>query len=260
LVLIVSVPDAEAGEAAKVTTSDPRVPWTGKPRRVDILCWAAITLSGVYYWAILPFRASLVGTHPVVLEVLNGATEAIVAGGSFARIGHGSIVVVLLAAIPGLMKFDLIYWWAGRLWGEKIILLLSGNHKRGPKYMARVQRWGRKFMWPAMLVCQFVPIPTAIVYVIAGWSGMRLTTFLILDAIGTLAWAGTLAGLGWEMGHRGVDIAEDISHYGLWISLGLVAVVVAFQIRSTRRMAAVAAAAQQAAQQPATTATAGAED
>jgi membrane-associated protein len=235
----VSAPDAETAE---VITTDPRVPWSGKPRRVDIICWAAITLSGIYYWVILPFRASLVGTHPVLLELLNGATEAIIAAAAFARIGHGSIVVVLLVAIPGLMKFDLLYWWAGRLWGERIILLLSGNHKRGPKYMARVQRWGRKFLWPAMIITPFLPIPNAIVYVIAGWAGMRASTFLILDAIGTLAWAATLAGLGWELGHHAVVVADDISHYGLWISIALVAVIVVLQVRSTRRMAAVAAA------------------
>ena len=28
--------------------SDPRLPWAGKPRAVDIACWAAITFSGLY--------------------------------------------------------------------------------------------------------------------------------------------------------------------------------------------------------------------
>ena len=39
---------------------------------------------------------------------------------------------------------------------------------------------------------------------VAGWTGMRLVTFLILDAIGSLAWAGMLAGLGYALGHRAV--------------------------------------------------------
>jgi membrane-associated protein len=229
----VSVPDAETAE---VVTTDPRVPWSGKPRRVDIICWAAITLSGVYYWAILPSTASLVGTHPVALELLNGSTPAIISAAAFARVGHGTLAVVLLTAIPGLMKFDLLYWWAGRLWGERIILLLSGNNKRGPKYMERVRRWGRKFLWPAMIVCPFVPLPNAIVYVIAGWSGMRVSTFLILDVIGTLMWAGTLAGLGYAMGHHAVVVAQNISHYGLWITIALVVLVIAVQIRASRRM------------------------
>ena len=200
------------------------------------MCWAGIVLSGIYYWALLPFVAPLVGTRPVLLEVLNGNSAAIISAAAFARIGHGSLAVVLLAAIPGLMKFDLLYWWAGRLWGERIIALLSGRRNRGGRYMTRVQRWGRKFTWPAMLVAQFLPIPTAIIYVVVGWAGMRLVTFLILDAIGTLAWAGMLAGLGYELGHHAVVVAQTISHYGLWISIALVVIIVVSQVRSQRRM------------------------
>ena len=225
---------------------DPRIPWSGKARRVDILCWAGIMLSGIFYWATLPFRASLVGTHPVLLELLNGSTEAIVAAAAFARVGHGTLIVVLLAALFGLIKFDPLFWWAGRLWGERVIVLLGGRRNRGAKYMARVQRWGRKFTWPAVVISPFLPIPNAIIYVIAGWAGMRLLTFLILDAIGTLLWAGMLAGLGYELGHHAVVVAQTISHYGLWISLALVAVIIFFQVRSQRHMMRTAAEARAA--------------
>lgn len=102
--------------------------------------------------------------------------------------------------------------------------------------MGHVQRWGRKFTWPAVLVAQFVPIPNAIIYVIAGWAEMSLVTFLILDLIGSLLWAGMLAGLGYELGHHAVVVAQSVSHYGLWISIGLVILIVASQVRSQRRM------------------------
>jgi membrane protein DedA with SNARE-associated domain len=235
--------DVAATEAKRLRTGqeqepwdDPRIPWAGKPRRADILCWAGIMLSGIFYYVMLPFRASLLGTHPVLSELLNGSTEAIIAAAAFARVGHGTLVVALLAAIPGLMKFDPLYWWAGRLWGERIIAMLSGKRNRGAKYMGRVDRWGRKFTWPAVLVSQFLPIPNAIIYVIAGWAGMRLVTFIILDVIGSLLWAGMLVGLGYELGHRAVVVAQTISHYGLWVSIGLVVVIVFFQVRSQRRM------------------------
>ena len=231
-----AIPVAAGGEPQRATWDDPRTPWAGKPRRVDILCWAGIMLSGIYYWALLPFRASLLGTHPVLSELLNGSTEAIVAAAAFARVGHGSLIVVLLAAIPGLMIFDPLFWWAGRLWGERVIALLSGRRNRGAKSMARVQRWGRKFTWPAVVIAPFLPIPNAIIFVIAGWAGMRLVTFIILDLIGSLLWAGMLVGLGYELGHRAVVVAQNISHYGLWISLALIAVIIFFQVRSQRHM------------------------
>src|SRR5215467_12817459 len=174
--------------------SDSRLPWPGKPRAADILCWAGIVLSGVVFWALLPLRVSLVGTHPIVAELLNGSTESIISAAAFARAGDGTVALVLLAAIPGLMKFDALYWWAGRLWGERFVMALPGG-RRVAKHMARLQRDGRKLTWPAVVVSSFLPIPRAIFYVIAGWAGMRLITFLILDLIGVLLWASLLAGL-----------------------------------------------------------------
>lgn len=228
--------EAEAGAEKEPASpwDNANLPWTGKPRKADILCWGGIVLSGFFYLALLPFRAGLVGTHPLLGVLLNGATESIVAAAAFARVGHGTLAVVILVAIPGLMKFDLLYWWAGRLWGERVILLLSGRRKAGVKYMGRVRRWGRWFIWPAMILAPFLPIPTAIIYVIAGWAGMSWVTFLVLDLIGSLLWTGLLAGLGYELGHRGVEVAETISHYGLWIAIGIIVLVVVAQMRSVR--------------------------
>jgi len=247
-----SAPEAESAEAAdaegaaaaaenaaatappKDPWNDPRLPWLGKPRTADILCWAGIVLSGLFYWTLLPLRVSLIGTHPVVAEVLNGSTESIISAAAFARAGDGTLAVVLLAAIPGLMKFDILYWWAGRLWGERFLMALPGN-KRVAKSMERVRRSGRKFTWPAVLVSSFLPIPRAIIFVIVGWAGMRLVTFLVLDLISVLLWAGMLAGLGYALGHPAVVAARTISHYSLWFTIGLVALTVFLTVRSQRR-------------------------
>src|ERR1700691_5932397 len=86
---------AAGAEHKRATWDDPRTPWAGRPRRIDILCWAGIMASGIYYYALLPFRATLVGTHPVLGDLLNGSTEDIIAAAAFARVGHGSLVIVL---------------------------------------------------------------------------------------------------------------------------------------------------------------------
>jgi membrane-associated protein len=217
--------------------NDPRLPWLGKPRVADILCWAGIVLSGVFFWALLPLRVSLVGTHPVVAELLNGSTESIISAAAFARVGHGTLAVVLLAAIPGLMKFDILYWWAGRLWGERFIVALPGS-RRAAKYLERVQRAGPRFTWPAMVLSSFLPVPRAIIFVIVGWAGMRLVTFFVLDAISVLLWAGLLAGLGYTLGHQAVVAAKTVSHYSLWFTIGLVVLTVLLTLRAQRRAAA----------------------
>jgi len=243
-----SVPEAEPTQAAEDPAAsqapekadppaDLRLPWLGKPRVADILCCAGIVLSGVFYWALLPLRLSLLGTHPVAAELLNGSTESIISAAAFARAGNGTLVVVLLAAIPGLMKFDILYWWAGRLWGERFLVALLGG-RRAAKHMDRARRSGRKFTWPAVLVSCFLPIPRAIIFVIAGWAGMRLVTFLVLDLIGVLLWAGLLAGLGYALGHPAVVAAKTVAHYSWWITIGIVVLTVLLAVRSQRRAAA----------------------
>jgi membrane protein DedA with SNARE-associated domain len=89
-----------------------------------------------------------------------------------------------------------------------------------------------------VVVSSFLPIPRAIIGVIAGWAGMRLVTFLILDLIGALLWAGLLAGLGYALGHHAVVAARTISHYSWWFTIGIVALSVLITVRSQRRLAA----------------------
>jgi membrane-associated protein len=240
-----SAPETEPAQAAEPGKADPwddpRLPWQGKPRTADILCWLGIVLSGLLYWVLLPLRVSLVGTHPVVAELLNGSIESIISAAAFARAGNGTLAVVVLAAIPGLMKFDALYWWAGRLWGERFIMVLPGS-RRVARHMPRVQRAGRKFTWPAVVVSSFLPVPRAIIFVVAGWAGMRLVTFLILDLIGVLLWAGLLAGLGYALGHHAVVAAMTISRYSWWFTIGIVALTVVSVVRSQRRLKAAPAA------------------
>jgi membrane-associated protein len=235
----VTAPAAGSGKADP--RDDPRLLWQGKPRAADILCWLGIVLSGLLYWVLLPLRLSLVGAHPVVAELLNGGTESIISAAAFARIGNGTLVVAVLAAIPGLMKSDALYWWAGRLWGERFIMVLPGS-RRVARHMPRVQQAGRKVTWPAVVVSFFLPIPRAIIYVVAGWAGMRLITFLILDLAGALLWAGLLSGLGYTLGHHAVVAAATISRYSWWFTIGIVALSVLFILRSQRRLKAAAAA------------------
>src|SRR6266851_8876104 len=84
-----SVPETDSAQAAERAATaataaaekadrwnDPQLPWNGKPRAADILCWLGIVVSGLFYWVLLPLRLSLVGTHPVLAELLNGGTES----------------------------------------------------------------------------------------------------------------------------------------------------------------------------------------
>ena len=213
-------------------TAPPRnsgVPWEGNPERVDIFLFAAFLVSGIYALALLPAVPSLVGTHPVWLELLRGSTTAMVTMGALARTGHASLLVAVVAALPGLMMFDWVYWWAGRRWGKGVIGLFIGNHPKAAQRTARLERLLHRFGWVAIVIAYFQPVPNVLIYAAAGWTRMRLVTFLFLDLLGSLLWVGLCVGLGYAIGQRAVDVAKSISHYALYATIVLVVVVFARQ-------------------------------
>jgi membrane-associated protein len=205
------------------------VPWEGRAERTDVILLAGISLSGLYALALLPLVPSLVGSHAVLLELLRGSMTAMVTMGALARTGHESLAVAVLAAIPGLMMFDWLYWWAGRRWGRRAIDLFLGNHPKAAKRTARLERITARYGWIAIVIAYFQPIPNPLIYAAAGWTRMRLVTFIVLDLIGTLLWIALMVGLGYAIGQRAVDVAHAISHYGLYLTIALVVAIFARQ-------------------------------
>ena len=226
---------SEDGAAVPRNTA-PQLPWgDGHAERADRFLIAAIALSSLYLLAWIPLTPVLVADHPVLLELFKGSMSGMVTMGAKSRIGEASIVVAVLAAIPGLMIFDWIYWWAGRRWGRNAIDLFLGNHPKAAARAARIERIFHRYGWIAIVVAYFQPIPNVLFYAAAGWTRMRLIPFLLLDLVGCLLWIALCVGLGYAIGQEAVDVAKAVGRYALWVTIGLVVVVVARQMWVQRR-------------------------
>jgi membrane-associated protein len=79
-------------------------------------------------------------------------------------------------------------------------------------------------------------VPSLLIYVAAGLSGMRLRTFLVLDVVGTLLWVGPVVGLGYAVGKPAVDLVHRINHYSALLTIVVVLVVIGVQARRSRRV------------------------
>lgn len=216
------------------------LPWQGRPQRADLICWFGIMAGGLYYLALIPLKPLLIGRDPLLLETLDGSMASIVTAGAFARVGKLPLLLALLAPVPATMMLDPFYWWAGRRWGRAIIELFAGRGRRSTRVLARGERLFARFGAPAVVLAYVLPIPASLTYALAGWSGMRLRTFVALDLAGTLLWTGLLAGLGYGLGASAVRVAQAVSDYGTYLSLGLVVVIVAVQVSRARRARATA--------------------
>jgi membrane protein DedA with SNARE-associated domain len=80
----------------------------------------------------------------------------------------------------------------------------------------------------------FPGIPTALVYAMAGWAGMRLTTFLLLDLLGTLSMTGLVAGLGYGLGQEAVDLVLLVDKYASAVSLTMIGLAAAVPLVKRR--------------------------
>ena len=203
-------------------------PWLGPPRARDLLCLAGIALSGLYGLAMITLTPALIATRPVLLELLSGSTSSIMAAGAFADLeGKLRLTVVIAAALPGLVKFDLLFWCAGVLWGHRVVQMLARRSGHAAAFARQAEQRGPRFAGPAVLLAAFLPVPAPLVYAAAGWAGLRLVPFIILDLIGSAAWAALLAVLGYLLGTRGVAAANLVSHYALASIVGLTGIAIA---------------------------------
>jgi len=196
---------------------------------------AAIAFSGLYGLLLLPAVPSLVGTHPLLLELFRGSMTSMVTMGALARTGHASLTIALLAGIPGVMMFDWIYWWAGRRWGSRGLTMLVGRHPRAARRVPWIKRVSQRWGGFAVVIAYLLPVPNVLIYAAVGWTGMSLVRFLVLDALGAFLWVMLMVGLGYAIGQSAVDVAHAVSHYALAATIVLVVVIVARQAYLARR-------------------------
>jgi membrane-associated protein len=214
-----------------------RLPWDGRAERADRIVVAGIALSALYGWLMLPLVPSLVSSHPALLELLRGSMSSMLTMGAMARTGHASLLVAVVAGIPGCIMFDWLYWWAGRRWGQRAVGMLVGSGRRADRRTLRLERVMGRLGPFAVVFSYLLPVPNPIIDAAVGWTGMRLWVFLLLDAIGAALWVGLLVGLGYGIGQPAVDVVHTIGHYSLWVTLGIVAAIVVAQVRASRRHA-----------------------
>lgn len=209
-------------------------------RRRRVVCLAVLALQALYSFALVPAVPSLIGRDPVLLEALRSSTAAMIAAGAFARAGQASLAFALLAPIPTLLMAGPFLWWAGRLWGPGAAKYLAGRGPRAQRRTGRAIHLLERYDSWAVVLAYLLPVPSALIYAAAGWTGMSLRRFLLLDLVGTCLWVALIVGLGYAIGHSAVDVAHAITNYGLLLTLALIPaalILVALRALARQRVA-----------------------
>src|SRR5262252_10061505 len=206
-------------------------PWHGRPRARDMLCALAIVVSGVYAVVAVSLEKKLIASHPVLLELLTGSTSSIMAAGAFSDVdARLQLALVVVAALPGIMRFDWVFWWAGRLWGHRIVERLGRSSPRTARLAQMAETRGRRWAGPLVALAAFLPSgASTAVYAAAGWAGLPLLAFVLWDTLGSAAWISLVALGGYLLGSTGVTLAGLVSRYALVTICVLVVLLIAPQ-------------------------------
>ncbi|WP_167199378.1 DedA family protein [Brevibacterium pigmentatum] len=210
-------PEAEAKENPWAAIK----PWQGKAAGLDKLLLFIIIGVPLIYLGLMPLRPWMLVNAPVVQEFINGAKTSIVAAAAYARVGEIPLWLVIVAGFVGMAKLDWAFWLAGRRWGDGVLRLFAQNERQLKRInqLKKIPNWALFLM---TLISRCPGIPGTLVYLVVGWTRMRLSLFLVADLLGCLIFTLIWTFLGYQLGEAAVDILEVIDKYALWLTLALI--------------------------------------
>ncbi|MEA4944182.1 MAG: VTT domain-containing protein [Propionicimonas sp.] len=213
-------------ESAQEWWDDPSLPWKHKPTKADIACMGWLSVVAIYGLVMLPLRPGLLASAPHVLASL-GSWSGSVTVGSRAAVGDPWWPLVWFFGTIGLVKFDWVYWWAGRLWGRNLIEVWSGRSERARRMNAWTERLARRYETVAIALTYLpLPIPSGVVYLVLGEAGTSLKKFITVTLVSSLIAGGVYLGIGYWIGEPAVVAMDTYGRYLWYVSLALLVFVI----------------------------------
>ncbi len=121
------------------------------------------------------------------------AIPLLLAAGTLVAMGELSLPLVLLTCAVASVPIDAFWFWLGRLRGARVLHLLCMISLE-PDYCVRdTEKLFRRLGPWSVIVAKFVPGLQTLAPPMSGLTGMKMSTFLVLDTLGILIWAALFA-------------------------------------------------------------------
>jgi membrane protein DedA with SNARE-associated domain/rhodanese-related sulfurtransferase len=121
----------------------------------------------------------------------------LLAAGALAGSGRLTLAIVLGLAIIACMLADMVWYEAGRRWGEQILHFIYGLSLDPDAAARRSKKNFSRCGVRTLMVAKFVVGVDATAPPLAGLSGISRLRFIAFDAVGAALWSGAYAGLGY---------------------------------------------------------------
>jgi membrane protein DedA with SNARE-associated domain len=163
--------------------------------------------------------------------LLEGETILLLAGFAVHRGYLDPVAVVTIASTAGFLG-DQTFFWLGRRHGAGIVA-------RWPSVAQQTDRIHRlidRYRAAVVIGVRFTYGLRIAGPVLIGMSTISSYQFGALNAVGAVAWACVIAGIGWAFGHAAEIVLGELKHIEAWLLLGLAAAAaVAWWVRRCMR-------------------------
>lgn len=123
----------------------------------------------------------------------------LISAGALASSARLSVAVALGFAIIACLLADMVWYEAGRRWGDRIMHLIFGFSSDPDAAIRRSKKNFDRHGPRTLMVAKFVVGLDAAAPPLAGLSGIGRLRFIAFDAVGAALWSGAYAGLGYVL-------------------------------------------------------------
>lgn len=159
-------------------------------------------------WTLALLAFFCAGESIIVLGVLIPTTLVLLLAGGLVAAGALSFWPAVAAATIGAVLGDLVNYWVGRQYGERVLQSAAAQRYQAAITRSRdlFDRHGAK----ALVIGRFVGLVRPFVAAIAGACGMSAMTFILIETIGAFIWAVPQLVVGIAFG-ASLDLAAEVA-------------------------------------------------
>lgn len=141
----------------------------------------------------------------------------LLAAGALASAGRLNLALVVGGTILACLVSDFVWYEIGRRRGAKVLRTLCRISLEPDSCVRNTESVFARYGARSLLVAKFFPGLNTAAPPLAGIFRMRLSRFLLFDALGALIWTGAFVGLGYLFRDQLERIAAEALRLGTWL-------------------------------------------
>lgn len=152
----------------------------------------------------------------------------LIVGGALSGLGELNLALVFFITVVAALIGDTVWFNIGRRRGFQVLGFLCRISLEPDSCVSGAKGIFLRNGARSLLIAKFVPGFSTFAPPLAGATGMPLARFLIFDALGSLIWVGTFAGLGYVFSERLEQLVNYATNFGWWFGAVVVGGLVAY--------------------------------